>query len=208
MSPGSPGSLAYDARVTDQEARPTGGSTPLRLLFVCTANICRSAYAELLTRHLLAGSRAVEVSSAGTHGFEAHPVDPALAAELHARGASAAGFASRPLTMDLVERADLVVTAAVRHRQFVLDERPDLFRRVFTLGQLVRVLDRVEVPDSTAALTDRLADGFEPARPEDDVPDPFGRGPQAAADTAVRIEHDLHRVLAGLSLTTPGARLG
>ena len=67
----------------------------VNLLFVCTANICRSAYAQLMTEHLLAGRAGVQVSSAGTHGFRDHPMDPPMAAQLagprgRRRGSSAA----------------------------------------------------------------------------------------------------------------------
>lgn len=34
---------------------------------MCTANICRSAYAEVMARHLLGDDPSVEVSSAGVH---------------------------------------------------------------------------------------------------------------------------------------------
>lgn len=42
-------------------------SDAIRVLFVCTANICRSAYAEVMARHLLGDDPSVEVSSAGVH---------------------------------------------------------------------------------------------------------------------------------------------
>ena len=41
-------------------------SEPLRVLFVCTANICRSPAMELIARDL-AGSAEVVFTSAGTH---------------------------------------------------------------------------------------------------------------------------------------------
>ena len=47
-------------------------SRPLRLLFVCTGNICRSPIAEALFAHHARGrgrSRRYEVDSAGTHGY-------------------------------------------------------------------------------------------------------------------------------------------
>ena len=42
------------------------GRDPIRVLFVCTANICRSPYLELRARQLLGPDSGVEVSSAGT----------------------------------------------------------------------------------------------------------------------------------------------
>ena len=43
-------------------------SEPLRVLFVCTANICRSPFMEIYARSL-AGDGVV-VSSAGTYGMD------------------------------------------------------------------------------------------------------------------------------------------
>jgi sulfate adenylyltransferase len=42
--------------------------TPLSVLFVCTANNCRSPYMELVARHALGPESAVEVSTPGLMG--------------------------------------------------------------------------------------------------------------------------------------------
>lgn len=52
---------------------------PMRLLFVCTGNICRSPTAEAVFRHhlALAGRSDVLCDSAGTHGYHiGEPPDP------------------------------------------------------------------------------------------------------------------------------------
>ncbi len=46
---------------------------PLHVLFVCTANICRSPYMELTARGWRAPPRTIEFTSAGTHGFRRAP---------------------------------------------------------------------------------------------------------------------------------------
>jgi protein-tyrosine-phosphatase len=185
---------------------------PFRLLFVCTANICRSAYADVLTRHLVAtagtgdgtgdgtgGGTALEVGSAGTHGFVDQPMDPPMAARLSARGADPSGFRSRPLTMAMVQQADLVLTAQVAHRQYILDDRPELFRRVLTLGQLDRILAAVDTWATGRDLLSALRPAFVAASPDDDVADPFGRGEEAADAAAERIDALVRRVLPRLT---------
>lgn len=180
-------------------------SDPFRLLFVCTANICRSAYADVLSRHLLAGDPSVEVSSAGTHGFVDQPVDPPMAEELRTRQVDPDGFSSRLLTMAMIERADLVLTAEVVHRQFILDERPELFRRVFTLGQMARTLDAAGPLDAHGrALVRGLRSSFQAALPDDDVADPYGRGPEAASRTAAQLELLVRRVVPALAERSSG----
>lgn len=172
---------------------------PIRLLFVCTANICRSAYAEVLARHLLGDDPTVAVGSAGTHGWRDHPMDEEMAATLVARDIDPAGYRSRRLTMRMVEEADLVLTAEVAHRRFILDDRPGVFRRLFTLGQLDRTLD--DVPDDLRGRELLAAAGKapRPAAVEDDVRDPYRRGPEAAEAAARHIETLLTRFLPRLS---------
>jgi protein-tyrosine-phosphatase len=174
---------------------------PLRVLFVCTANICRSAYAELLTRHLLGDEASVLASSAGTHGYVEHPLDPPMAAELARRGGDAGGFRSRVLTMPMVDEADLVLTAEVAHRKFILDERPEAFRRVLTVGQLGRTLRESTTLDGTAGreLLRGLRRSFRPADAADDVPDPYRRGEAAAARAADQLERHLREILPRLA---------
>jgi protein-tyrosine-phosphatase len=174
---------------------------------VCTANICRSAYADVLTRHLVAGAGAadgagglaLEIGSAGTHGFVDQPVDPPMAARLTARGADPSGFRSRRLTMAMAQQADLVLTAQVAHRQFILDERPELFRRVLTLGQLDRMLVASDTPATGRDLMAALRPAFVPASPDDDVADPFGRGEDAAAAAARQIDGLVEVIVARLT---------
>ncbi len=81
--------LAAAGFVSAAEPGPDGGGrapTPLRVLFVCTANICRSPYLELRARQLLGPDAGVEVSSAGTHGFDAAPVSDTMAGGVRALG--------------------------------------------------------------------------------------------------------------------------
>ena len=174
---------------------------PIALLFVCTANISRSPFAELLTTSLTAGPPGgmasegrVRAASAGTHGFVDRPMDPAMTAELAARGIDAAAFRSRRLTPALVAAADLVLTMEAAHRAFVLTDEPRWIGKVFTLGQFARLADSVPAA-SGRSLLDLAAERRIRPRPEDDVADAFGLGPAASARAAADIESRLRRVI-------------
>lgn len=162
---------------------------PIRVLFVCTANICRSAYAEVLARHLLGDDDTVEFTSAGVHGLADHAIDEDIAAELTTRGADGgAAFRSRRLTMAMVEEADLVLTAEARHRRFILDDRPGAFRRVFTLAQFEQAVsalpDDLRGRELIAAAGRRLP----AAGDAGDVPDPYRRGAEAVARATAHLD--------------------
>lgn len=175
---------------------------PIQVLFVCTANICRSAFAEALARHQLADRGAgdeVQVTSAGIHGFLDQPMDGPMAAELVTRGGDPAYFRSRRLTFDMVQDADLVLTAEVAHRTFVLDDRPAAFRKMFTFGQFERILDGLPDDVHGRRLLEAVRSALKPADPADDVPDPYRRGPGAAQDAAAHLERIVTRVVDRLS---------
>lgn len=172
---------------------------PLTVLFVCTANICRSAFAQQAARHLAGDHPGLRLVSAGTHGWTDHPVEDTLAAELTRRGIAADGFASRPLTMAMVDEADLVLTMSRQHRQFILDDRPGAVWRVYTLGQFARTI--AGVPDDLTG-RDLLAacrGAHKPATAEDDVADPYRQGPEAAATAADHIERLLRQIVPRLA---------
>ncbi|HET6624921.1 MAG TPA: hypothetical protein VFG63_00895 [Nocardioidaceae bacterium] len=178
---------------------PTG---PLKLLFVCTANICRSAFAEQLARRLAQDDPSVQVMSAGTHGWVDEPVNAPLAAELVSRGIDPDGFASRRLTMQMVDEADLVLTAARSHRQFILDDRPGAVWRVYTISQFARTI--ADLPEELHGfeLLAACRKAHKPATPEDDVVDPYNRGPEAAAAAAQHLERLLTQIIPRLAATS------
>ncbi len=169
---------------------------PLRLLFVCTANICRSAYAEVRAQQLLGGASGIEVSSAGTHGWIDQPMDAPMAAELRERGADPTSFRSRRLTQDVVRAADVILTMEKRHRDFILDEWPAAFKRTFTLQQFADLAGTTGTGDLRTLIVDapRLRRAADAAG---DVPDPYGRGSQVAASVAQHLDGALHRILRG-----------
>ncbi len=101
----------------------------MRVLYVCTANICRSPAAAALLRE--ADLPGVEVVSAGTHAAVGSPAC-SVVREL-------SGHESQPLTPALIEPADLVLTAAREHRTAVIDMHPAARSRTFTIRQAGRL---------------------------------------------------------------------
>ena len=152
---------------------------PLSVLFLCTANICRSPAMELIARDL-AGPAGVTFSSSGTHARSGHRMNPVMAATVPHLDST--GFRSRRLTPEILASADLVLVAESVHRQHVLDDFPQLHRTCFTLGQFVAAAQAL--PGLTGRELVAAAGQLRtPSAPEHDVADPFRRG-DAAARTA------------------------
>jgi sulfate adenylyltransferase len=196
-------------RVSSRLVGPRTPATgePLRVLFVCTANICRSPYMELRARAMLAGREGVLFSSAGTHGFRSHRVDPTMAKVLAHRGVDddlVGTFASRRLTSELINEADLVLTAESSHRAFVLEDVPGAFRKAFTLGQFADSIDRVDASLTGAALVTAAGHRRAGAIDAHDIRDPYRRGRAAADVSADQIDSLLQAVLPRLSPSETG----
>ncbi|WP_202033163.1 adenylyl-sulfate kinase [Nocardioides sp. WS12] len=199
-------SSTNERSIRGMSTKSTSGDA-LRVLFVCTANICRSPYMELRARAILGTSTQVEFTSAGTHGFRAHEVDRTMATVLTNRGVGPdllSGFVSQPLTRELIARADLVLTAESSHRAFVLEEAPGAFRKVFTLGQFAESIDRVGASLTGAALVTAVGHRRAGAVDAHDIRDPYRRGRAAAEASADQIDSLLQAVLPRLTSATTG----
>jgi len=176
------------------------------VLHVCTANRCRSAFAERLMRSLLPGD--VPVTSAGTRARPGEPIWPEAATALERRGISALGFAAHPVEAALVRGADLVLTATRAHRDEVVAAWPVAARRTFTWRELAWLLEGLsphDVPAGTSA--QRLAalpglaarrHGRAQAPPPQwmDIDDPVDGPPGAVEVAADQIEQALRPVVA------------
>ena len=80
----------------------------MRVLFVCTGNICRSPMGELLFRMYTAGT-SIEVDSAGTHSLVGHEIDGSSAALLTSAGIDSSAFRSKQLTRQIAQECDLIL---------------------------------------------------------------------------------------------------
>lgn len=94
-------SLAFWKRASsDDDAQPQPGA--VRVLMVCTGNICRSPTAQGVMRSMLRREglqHAVWVDSAGTHGYHTEePPDPRAIRVAAARGYDIAGLKARPVS--------------------------------------------------------------------------------------------------------------
>jgi len=105
----------------------------LRVLVVCTANICRSPVAEALLRHRLAGhglKRKVAVNSAGTAvampGARPDPRMVALASEL---GVSLRGIRASAAAPSLVAASDVIWVMEPAHAEDLRSRYPDAAAR-------------------------------------------------------------------------------
>ncbi|SOC88840.1 protein-tyrosine phosphatase [Curtobacterium sp. 314Chir4.1] len=158
----------------------------MRVLFVCSGNICRSPLgAQVLTARLGRDAPAFTVGSAGTIAQDGAPMDDQAAEQSVRLGGDPSAHRSRYLTPAIAGAADLVLTAERSHRAAVVSLAPRAAKRAFTIKQFARVLDALEPSDldgvdTAEQLVERVArlrgtvpQPVDPA--EDDVDDPYRR---------------------------------
>lgn len=132
----------------------------MRVLFVCTGNICRSPTAEAVFRKRLAdrgGAGALGAAIADSAGTQAllagQPPDPRARRVAEARGYNLSGMRARIIGRDDLDRADLILALDRTHLAAL--------RRLAAPGQLGKI---------------RLLLDYAPRFGRRDVPDPYGGG--------------------------------
>ncbi|MFN3217644.1 MAG: low molecular weight protein-tyrosine-phosphatase [Acidimicrobiales bacterium] len=158
----------------------------MRILVVCTGNICRSPMAEALLRtNAAAAGLDVQVASVGMHAVTG-PADPQAKRVMAARGIDIGEHRARQFRPVDAGSADLVVAMERAHVIEIVAEATTALGHTFTLPELVRLGSSVG-PVGDAALGDWLAaiaamrdpSTMLRGNPADEVDDPYGRGRRA-----------------------------
>jgi len=163
---------------------------PERVLVLCSANRCRSPLAAALLRRELAGRPwSVSVSSAGVSPFAGSrlPVPPDGKMVARRFGIDLSGHVSSLVSPAALETADLVLGMDRGHVREAVVIEPTCWARAFTLKELVRRGAHLGPRPAGASLRSWLeAVGASRSREDlagwsddDDIGDPFGRGPRA-----------------------------
>ncbi len=134
-------------------------SEPLKILFVCTGNTCRSAMAAAMLNDIaMKNDLNVLIDSAGVFaGIGEKATDEAIKA-MAKRGIDLSGHRTKPLTDELINMADVILVMTSAHKQLIESMAKG---KVFTL--------------------------LEYAGDEGDIPDPYGGDEEEYEETAQAI---------------------
>lgn len=202
------------------------------LLFVCQANILRSAAAEALATALAASTAAPgpaaadsdtwRFASSGVRALIGSPIEPEVANALAARGIDSHDHRARQLTARLLRDADLTLAFTVEQRDWAVRELPTAARSILTIRRAAFILTGAAAPASRSsaapahrsfpsgppepdhgALTLLRADRHRYDPSTDDFSDPIGTGAASIAGAVDEIEKLLRVILPVLAANHP-----
>lgn len=116
------------------------GVRALNILFVCTGNTCRSPMAEAILRKKYPQWK---VKSAGVFAASGSPASPEALEALREKN-MLFDHRSQPLTDELLDWADLILTMTSQHKQLVTMDFPDYHGKIFALKEFVSHSEEAE----------------------------------------------------------------
>ncbi len=151
----------------------------MKVLFVCTGNLCRSPMAEGLLRHELEtrGCDDFETASVGTWAVAGEPATEEAIAVSRSHGIDISSHRARPLEAEEIDAADLVLAMTSVHAQEVTSLVPDARSKTMLLKEMAETEIAPLWPDaSPEERVEVLLAGTRPRwRRKLDVADPIGR---------------------------------
>lgn len=149
----------------------------MKIMFICTGNICRSAMAEAMMKEMLAKKQKenIEVYSAGIYaGTGDVPTQTAVEVMKESYGIDLSHHRATNIKESQIEKMDLILCATISHKIEILQDYPQLQNKVYTLKEYAGLA--------------REGRNF-------DISDPWGYDKKVYENCAKEIEECLEKIL-------------
>ena len=156
----------------------------MKILLVCTANICRSVMAGGIFTKLLSaspGTPAIRVQSAGIDALEGMAPDRNTSEVCSAHGIDIESHRARQLTKDMLKETDIALCMEINQKERILRAFPAHSEKIFLLKNYHR------------------------ASPIEDasIEDPFGKPKKYYEECFDEIEQEVQRIIAFIQAKQP-----
>lgn len=135
----------------------------MKILFVCSANACRSPMAEGIARKLLHDNNisTVKVDSSGLDALAGMPATDETIETMKARGVDLTSHRSKVFRPNIGPK-DMVLTMTRSQKERILSKHPFLLGRVFTLSEYAKNRPQdLEDPSKGEVSYEEVADEIE-----------------------------------------------
>ena len=138
----------------------------MRILFVCTANITRSAMCEAILKKFVSDDNLqdkITIASAGTEALSGGSPDPEAIEICQKHGIDVKDHLARQVEPELLDQADLILCLAESHKERIVEASPTYEEKVFLLKEYAQVVlpDDLSVNDPTGKAKKEYQKTFE-----------------------------------------------
>ena len=174
----------------------------MKILFVCTGNICRSAMAEsLFNHHARQLGLEIKAHSSGTDAISGNNATDLAVDVLADRGIDLKDHRAQQLTSDQIADSQIVIAMTRQHEAVVAKEDQLARSRTFLTGEISRIgsqigpLQSQNLADWLQVLNEARGGHMTTGRLRDEIADPWGQPRDIYEQTAKRLEgHITHLV--------------
>lgn len=178
----------------------------MKVLFVCTGNICRSPLGQQMLQQMLSANslaQEITVASAGTQAMDGYPMDRGSIAAISNLGFVPQTHVAQQLTAQLVSESDLVLTFTEDQRTDVVELHVRANRYTFTLLEFANQASfqlQKRVVGAGSNLSDLLGAtiamrGMAPFLTTYDIADPYGKDATSFERMALQTQNALKQVI-------------